>query len=279
MQKLLTFLLLFTLSSLPVTAQVFYVNSNLPTVLQADTGRDSTIVFGESLQIGGVEPGLYGYGAQKQFSTESGGTGGDGSFTYEGREYDYKTIGTQTWMIENLAYLPSVSSENTGSDSNPHYYVYDYNGTSVTEAKDKANYGKYGVLYNWEAAKTACSTGWHLPTDEEWKTLEKHLGMSSSDAEGTGSPNSGDVGNKLKSTSEWFDSGNGDNSSGFNAFPGGSRANNGGFYDLGYFAIFWSSSPRKSSRAWYRGLGYTYVGVYRNNFYRRSGLSVRCLQN
>jgi uncharacterized protein (TIGR02145 family) len=48
-----------------------------------------------------------------------------------------------------------------------------------------------------------CPDGWHLPTDNEWKTLEKHLGMSSSDANYIGSRSSGSVGNKLKSTSDW----------------------------------------------------------------------------
>ena len=53
----------------------------------------------------------------------------------------------------------------------------------------KAENGKkYGRLYTWEEAMQAGDlvAGWHLPTDEEWKTLEKHLGMSAADADKLG---------------------------------------------------------------------------------------------
>lgn len=91
---------------------------------------------------------------------------GDGSFEYNGRTYACKRImGEIAWMIENLAYLPSVSPSATGSDSTPLYYVYGYEGSGVIAAKATENYKKYGVLYNLEAAKTACPPGWHLPSD------------------------------------------------------------------------------------------------------------------
>lgn len=209
----------------------------------------------------------------------SGGIEGDGSFIYEGRGYQYKTIGTQTWMIENLAYLPSVSRSLVGSVGSPIYYVYDYQSTNALSAKEKDNYYDYGVLYNWEAAKTACPTGWHLPSDEEWKTLEKYLGMSSSDAGDIGWRNHGFIGMKLKSTSRWTNYGNGENSSGFQAFPGGFRDYDGDFSDLGFYADFWSSSPSGSLDAWGRSLNHDSYGVYRSIYDRSHGFSVRCLQN
>ena len=196
----------------------------------------------------------------------------------DGKNYDIVMIGYQTWMMENLSYLP-ISSGNTGSDGEKHYYVYDYNGTSVSDAKATSNYVKYGVLYNWEAAKTACPSGWHLPSDEEWKVLEKYLGMSSSDADSAGLRNSGDVGKKLKSTSEWYNNGNGDNSSGFNALPGGYRYGSGRYGDLGERAFFWSSLENGSSWAWRRHLSYYGDGVLRDYPYRRRGYSVRCLKD
>jgi uncharacterized protein (TIGR02145 family) len=116
-----------------------------------------------------------------------------------------------------------------------------YEGSGVQEAKATDNYRKYGVLYNFEAAKTACPTGWHLPTDEEWKTLEKQLGMSSSDADNAGLRLSGEVGKKLKSKSGWQSEGHGDNSSGFTALPGGNRTNYYGFEYLGYYSYFLTS--------------------------------------
>lgn len=189
----------------------------------------------------------------------------EGTFDYEGRSYAYKTIGTQTWMIENLAYLPSVNNPDDGSDSNPYHYVYDYEGTSVSSAKATDNYSDFGVLYNWEAALSACPSGWHLPSDEEWIILTSFLGA--------------DAGYKMKSGSGWYDNGNGDNSSEFNALPAGLRSYSGGTFDLGSFANFWSSSPNESSDAWYQYLGYNYLGVYRSASGRRRGFSVRCLRD
>jgi uncharacterized protein (TIGR02145 family) len=49
-------------------------------------------------------------------------------------------------------------------------------------------------LYNWPAAIAACPAGWHLPTDEEWKILEKNQGMTNSDGDATEWRNSGTVG-------------------------------------------------------------------------------------
>ena len=99
----------------------------------------------------------------------------------DGKVYKTITIGTQTWMAENLAYLPSVSHSFTSSFDFPVYYVYGYDGNSVSAAKASANYITYGVLYNWEAAKIACPSGWHLPTDAEWTILENYLGTTAGD--------------------------------------------------------------------------------------------------
>ncbi len=114
------------------------------------------------------------------------GLGGDGTFSYDGVSYAYKFYNTQTWMIDNLAYLPSVSPSSNGSDSSPFYYVMGYEGSSVSAAKATDSYKTYGVLYNWEAAKTACPPGWRLPTDEEWKILEFLLGMDLSETDEDG---------------------------------------------------------------------------------------------
>ena len=71
-------------------------------------------------------------------------------------------------MAENLRYLPEIGKG---------YYVYDYQGDSVNEAKETQNYKNFGVLYNMSAAQNACPAGWHIPSDEEWKELERYLGM------------------------------------------------------------------------------------------------------
>ena len=85
-------------------------------------------------------------------------------------------IGTQTWMAENLAYLPSVNDATDNSTTVAKYYVYNYDGTVVADAKASSYYTTYGVLYNWTAAMGVCPTGWHLPSSAEWSTLETYVG-------------------------------------------------------------------------------------------------------
>jgi uncharacterized protein (TIGR02145 family) len=222
-----------------------------------------------------------GYGDQVSFTTSGGG--GDGTFTdsRDGHSYPYKTIGTQTWMTENLAWLPSVNPFSVYSYDTPFYYVYGYEGSTVASAKATGNYTTYGVLYNWPAALTACPSGWHLPTDEEWKVLEKNQGMSQSDADAAGWRYSGTIGGKLKEagTSHWISPNTGaTNSSGFTALPGGLSTSE-GFTYLGSYTTFWSASESDASLAWGRTLYCYRDGVYRYYGYCYYGFSVRCLQN
>lgn len=210
----------------------------------------------------------------------------DGKFTdpRDGHEYEFKVIGTQTWMTENLAYLPEVSFSYTESNNEKHYYVYDYEGTHVIAAKAEVNYQIYGVLYNWEAAKTACPTGWHLPSDDEWTILTDWLITKR-----YGYGDSGDdIGKSLASTSGWSISTtegsvgsdhSTNNSCGFNAIPSGLRYIDGGFGELGLFTRFWSSSEGDYPFAWYRELYYESADMDRYYDRRRSGWSVRCIKD
>lgn len=186
-------------------------------------------------------------------------------------------------MAENLAYLPAVSIPYLESDTDPYYYVYGYAGSSISAAKATTNYTTYGVLYNGEAAKIACPSGWHLPSDAEWTSLTDYLTNNGYGYEGSGN----DIAKSMASTSGWptfstagtigNDQGS-NNRSGFTALPGGGRYDNGGFGIPDGYARFWSSSEIGAS-AWYRYLQYNFDGVGRDNTYRRLGFSVRCVKN
>jgi uncharacterized protein (TIGR02145 family) len=226
------------------------------------------------------------YGEEKQFTTALGG--GEGTFQYDNRTYTYKTYGTQTWMTENLAYLPTVSDLSVTSYLDKVYYVYDYDKSQpdVTEAMATTNYLTYGVLYNWAAAQTACPSGWHLPSDDEWEALEQYfisLGYGF-DFYTTG------VGKAMASTSGWTyhaDPGAvgndpaSNNRSGFNILPAGYRAASGGTYRMGDYAQFWSSSEflMDDRLAWARDLYYNEVGIYRVSYDKRYGFSIRCIRD
>ena len=187
----------------------------------------------------------------------------------DGKVYKAVKIGTQTWMAENLAWLPAVVGQATYSNSVIYYYVYGYNGTDKDAAKATDNYKTYGVLYNWKAALAACPAGWHLPTDAEFTTLTTFLGGG------------GVAGGPLKETgtTHWTSQSAGaTNSSGFTALPGGFSASF-GIYGLRDNAYFWSASEDGASNAWYRNLYYLSDEVFPDNGVLNYGFSVRCLQN
>ena len=194
------------------------------------------------------------------------------SVTHQGYEYDIVAIGDQCWFAENCRYLPVVSPSSEGSDTSPYYYVYDYEGSTVAEAQATDKYETYGVLYNWPAVMTEgiCPSGWHIPSDGEWKTMEISLGMSDSDAASDGWRGT-DEGVQMKSTSGW----NGSNSSGFNGLPGGTVT---GSFAFNGFSSYWWSASASGSDSWVRKLD-SHADVTRVNLYRKLGFSARCVRD
>ena len=116
-----------------------------------------------------------------------------------------------------------------------------------------------------------CPTGWHLPTQTEWRTLFTAVGGSSA-AE-----------TKLKSTSGWNDfegkSGNGVDAYSFSALPAGIRSNDENYYYEGNYANFWSSSENDSGLAYYMVLDYNYGSASLFYFNKVYGFSVRCVKD
>ncbi|MDD3702304.1 MAG: PKD domain-containing protein [Bacteroidales bacterium] len=196
----------------------------------------------------------------------------DGTFTddRDGTVYKYVTIGEQVWMAENLKYLPNVVGPVISSYSVPYYYVYDYHGNNVANAKATENYQTYGVLYNWPAAMVACPTGWHLPADEEWSLLTDYLGGE------------GVAGGKLKETGtiHWYTPNSGaTNETGFTALPGGYRSYSSKFSYMISNGCWWSASEENTTNAWNRFIYYYSSVVEPNNDHKSLGLSVRCVRD
>jgi len=144
-----------------------------------------------------------------------------------------------------------------------------------------ANLADYGRLYNWYAvvdARGLCPSGWHVPTDGEFMTLEMYLGMSESEANGIGLRGTYQ-GTQMRSSASDSPAWNGNNASGFSGLAGGSRnSSNGGFYSGGTYGYYRSASAY-GTLSWGRLLYGGYTGVLRDNYDHRSGLSVRCVRD
>jgi uncharacterized protein (TIGR02145 family) len=167
----------------------------------------------------------------------------------DGKRYVYVTIGEQTWMAENLNY--------NASDSKCYNNI-----ETICET--------YGRLYNWATAKTACPSSWHLPSSADWNILMKLINLSCSDnsfCAGAG---------KLKAESGWNNSGNGNDTYGFSALPGGN-----GFGKVGDHGYWWSASDdgSNSNYAYYRNMYYYDEIIYLGSNVKSYLYSVRCVQD
>ena len=210
----------------------------------------------------------------------------------DGKIYNTVLIGTQCWMAENLNFgimIPVVGLP--GDNGIMEKYCFDDN---------PANCDIYGGLYSsFEVngydgsflTPDPCPSGWHLPSDNEWKTLEMYLGMSQSQADAVGSRGT-DEGGKLKETgtTHWQSPNIGaTNSTGFTALPGGFISYYSGTSfpnfssSLHSLAFFWTSTTSSEfpleTGAWYRMISFGNSTIYRNHEYGRYANSVRCIKN
>ena len=217
--------------------------------------------------------------------------GGVSTVTYDGYTYDLVAIGEQCWFAENLrnthyangdAIPGELTAGEWSSTTAGAQAVYgEGSSTCYHEPCDEvANLENFGRLYNWYAvddSRGLCPSGWHVPTDGEYMTLEMELGMSSSEANSTGWRGT-DQGAQMKASASDSPNWNGTNSSGFSALPGGYRNDDGYFSNVGSWAYFWSSSPN-GSNAWNRRLSSGDDNVFRYYNGRRAGFSVRCVRD
>ncbi len=207
----------------------------------------------------------------------------------EGNMYKTVTIGTQVWMAENLrttiyndgTAIPNVSDDTEWTNLSTGAYC-NYNNTA-------SNVTTYGRLYNWYAVNTnkLAPSGWHVPTDAEWTTLEDYLMGNGYNYDSTTTGNK--YAKALASTSGWTSwtdigvPGNADypahrNETGFSALPGGYRFYDGLFYDIGDNGEWWSASDYLTF-AYYRQIRYCDNFLYRDYYFKFCGGSVRCIRD
>jgi len=193
----------------------------------------------------------------------------------DGNVYHTVTIGTQTWLVEDLKTtryrngdsIEHISDNTTwGNTTNGAYCNYDNNPINVIT---------YGRLYNWAAvndSRNIAPQGYHVPTNTEWETLVNYLGGL-------------DVaGGKIKEagTSHWWAPNNGaTNESGFTGLPGGYRNASGTYLALGGASLWWTSTTLNnypmSANSWH--LDYMFFWILNGGTDKKEGISVRCIKD
>jgi len=212
--------------------------------------------------------------------------GGLSAVTYGGYTYDLVAIGDQCWFAENLRTEHYANGDAIAGELNDEMWENAHltnSGAQAIYENNSSHLATYGRLYNWYAvddARGLCPSGWHVPTDGEYMTLEMELGMPESkvNTEGTRGTNQGF---QMKAAYGWVE-GDGSNSSGFSALPVGYRSLSEGFGALGYYCYFWTTSGSKWWDGWrgiYRRLVWYDDRVERDYDHAGKGFSVRCVRD
>ena len=185
-------------------------------------------------------------------------------------------IGTQTWTTKNLDLATYRNGDPIPEEQDASTWANLTTGAWCYFANNTANGTTYGKLYNWYAVNDArglAPNGYHIPTDAEWTTLTTYLANIYI---------TGNEGGAMKETglSHWLSPNtNATNSSGFTGLPGGYRNFNGNFDEVGLTGSWWSSSEAFTFNSWYRYLAYNDGNVFRVNWAKQGGFSVRCIKD
>ena len=149
--------------------------------------------------------------------------------------------------------------------------------SAATAAMDSAGeWSTNGKGCGWESecsptypVRGICPEGWHLPANSEWNALFTAVGGRSA----------ADM--MLKSTSGWFDSGNGTDAYSFAALPAGYRYVDGSFTDEGEYVDFWCSTEEGEAGdfAYSMGLGFVLGIAKLADYSKLKGFSVRCVKD
>lgn len=200
---------------------------------------------------------------------------GIATVNFDGHNYGTTLIGEQCWFSENLqstiyadgTAIPEVTDGTEWQNATT--------GARCAMSNDATTVATKGYLYNQHAVldeRHLCPTGWHVPTDDEWKDLERHLGVPEAELDNSefGSNWRGtDEDLDLKSESPAWD---GNNSTGYSALPLGNRGFVGSFYNANSYHMTWTSTPQI-----YRALTWGTNGIQRSLNDERMGASIRCI--
>lgn len=162
-------------------------------------------------------------------------------------KFEEVTIGNARWAASNWTWTRFANGDDIPEARNGAEWKAAYTAKKPVWCHykfDKANDSLYGKLYNWYAVSDArglAPKGWRVPSEADFTRMAQSQGA---------------LNKKLKSKSGWGDpfdwsgdSYDGDNSSGFNAFPGGSVEYGAAVFSQQYFeGHWWIADPAPDSK-------------------------------
>ncbi len=201
-------------------------------------------------------------------------TGGSSESMQRQTTYTAVTVGEQTWMSRNLDvthYRNGDPVRHAKTEKEWHDALSKGEGAWCSYDNSAHNARIYGHLYNWYAVhdpRGLAPQGWHIPSDAEWQQMIDFLGGNLT------------AGGRMKAAERWRKPNAGANdSSTFNALPGGSRNCLGSFYGKDLYGYYWSTTQAGRFDAWDRELFSTSSEVRRIRINKSIGFSVRCIRN
>jgi len=265
----------YSLTANPTTANNTAVSGSTVNTFSADIAGlvPNTMYYVRAYAVNSVGTG---YGNQISFTTLSASTSGATVTDIDGNVYDTITIGTQTWMKQNLNVTKYRNGDSIPNSTNNNQWFGLTTGVYCNYNNDVNNATTYGRIYNGYSVadnRKLCPTGWHIPTDAEMLILATYLGGTNI-AAGT---------LKETGTVHWTSPNTGaTNISGFTSLPGGNRFSAGDYHDIYNIGGWWSATTITSTNGTNMRnieMNYNNTILERNTYQLNHGFSVRCLRD
>ncbi|MBN2275412.1 MAG: hypothetical protein JXK95_13845 [Bacteroidales bacterium] len=200
----------------------------------------------------------------------------------DGKAYKVVKIGEQWWMAGNLNIGEMIRMDAEQKDNDTLEKYCPYNDDDYCEV--------YGGLYRYdemmqyghvEFNQGICPAGWHIPSDNEWKTLELYIGMSIDDVDTIGWRGAYEGGLlKEVNSSTWAEpNACATDEFGFKLLPAGFVTNLGGYASEGYSTFYYCADMNLDVLPWLRSFSYDECRIYRDDGVKTYGHSVRCLKD
>lgn len=205
----------------------------------------------------------------------------DGQVTFHDVQYAVTAIGGQCWLAENLSTTKYADGSSILVVDKQQWAELSAAMPLTGVVMRKGVPAGAGRIYNAAAVlhpSGLCPSGWHVPTDSDWRVLEMALGLAPTQAQATGFR--GLHGAQLRGEDPKFEEWTGLNSLNFCALPGGFRTCDGQDFNWGDSGFWWSQTRWHGGEGlWMRSLSNSHEGMYRSIRPEAEGLSVRCLRD